>query len=230
MSKLRRPRFLVFYILIPIAFLIASSSEEQFRIAVPIIGCGVLIRLWANGYVGHRKVNWTQKWRGDAKVGKLITAGPYAYVRHPLYAGTLIIAAGFSVIIGQWLLAAVALTALAALYHYKMNEEERTLADECGGEFGRYSQAVGRWWPRLKAYAPQQGTWSWEGLAASREWKTVLWVVVGLIGFYLREEWWQEGELPFGPGWVKQVLFIALAVALMTTDAVIEFIRRRRRA
>lgn len=223
MSRLARPRFLLLYLLIPLGFLTASSSEGQFRIGVPLVALGLLVRLWANGYVGHRKVNWTQKWRGDAKVGQLITAGPYAHVRHPLYVGTFLIAIGLGVIVGRWFFGLLGLAALAFIYHRKMDEEERTLHDEWGETFRRYQQAVPRWLPRLQADASREGRWSWEGILASKEWKTVVWVLVALIALYIREEWWQE----MGRSTVKHAVLIGLAVLLMAADGAIELIRRR---
>ena len=49
---------------------------------------GVLIRLWASGYIKKNK--------------QLATEGPYAWVRHPLYVGNLLIALGFAIASGLW--------------------------------------------------------------------------------------------------------------------------------
>jgi len=230
LRKWTRPRFLILYLLIPLGFLEASTSEAQFRLGIPLVSLGLLLRLWANGHVGHRKVNWTQKWRGDAKVGHFITGGPYAYVRHPLYVGTFLVAVGFGVIVGQRLLGVAALAALALIYRGKMAEEEATLEDEWGEEFLRYERAVPRWLPRRRPFPDQVGAWHWDGITASKEWKTVLWVVVALIALYLREEWWQERELFAGESLLKHVVFLVIAVTLMVTDGVIELSRRRAKA
>ena len=169
MSKLTRPRFAILYALIPLGFLVASSSERQFRAGIPLVCLGLFTRLWANGYVGHRKVNQTDKGRGDAKVGRLITGGPYAYVRHPLYVGTFLIAIGLGIIIGHPLMVLLALIARAIIYRNKIAEEEHTLQEEWGATFQRYREAVSAWLPRLTAYTPQEGEWSWQGITASKE-------------------------------------------------------------
>lgn len=49
---------------------------------------GALIRLWASGHVKKNKV--------------LATDGPYAYVRHPLYVGNILILVGFSMASSLW--------------------------------------------------------------------------------------------------------------------------------
>lgn len=227
MGKLTRPRFLIMYGLLPLVFWVANSSETQFRIGIPLVVLGLLLRLWANGFIGNRKVNWTQKWRGDAKVGQLITAGPYAYVRHPLYLGTLVIVLGVGVIVGHWLLLALAFFALIRIYQSKIKEEEATLADECGPTYQDYCKAVRRLVPRLTAYSPRAGRFSWQGLAASREWKTVIWVTVLLIVLYVREEYWQEQEWVHSTDWLKHALYGVAALSLMIIDGLLELSYRR---
>ena len=227
MGKLTRPRFLIMYALVPLVFLLASSSGKQFRIGIPVVCLGFFIRIWANGYVGHQKVNVSGQ--EQRKTGRLITAGPYAYVRHPLYVGTFLIAIGIGIIVGQPLLVIAAFISLAWIYQRKMLEEEKTLAEECGEAFIRYHDAVRRWVPRLMRYCDRHGEWSWQGIAASKEWKTVIWVTVFLIMLYLRKELWQE-RAGFTENNSKRLLvFSLIAVLLASTDGIIELFRIRRR-
>ncbi len=121
----------------------------------------------------------------------------------------------------------MALAALAVIYHRKMEEEEDTLQDEWGEAFLRYPQAVPRWLPRWIPYAHREGRWSWQGIAASKEWKTVLWVFVAMVVLYVREEWRQEHELFVGRHSIKHAVFIGLSILLMATDGILELIRYR---
>ena len=226
MGKLTRPRFLIMYALIPLVFLLASSSGKQFRIGIPVVCLGFLIRIWANGYVGHQKVNVSGQ--EQRKMGRLITAGPYAYVRHPLYGGTFLIALGIGIIVGQPVLVIVAFIGLALIYQRKMLEEEKTLAEECGEAFIRYHAAVRRWAPRLMRYRDRHGAWSWRGIAASKEWKTVIWVSVFLIALYLRKELWQERAGFTEDNSRRLLVFSLIAIVLAATDGVIELLRIRR--
>jgi protein-S-isoprenylcysteine O-methyltransferase Ste14 len=63
---------------------------------------------------------------------KVITTGPYHYVRHPMYAATFIFAIGTPLLLGAWLgiLAGPILTVLLA---WRAVLEERTLKDELPG-------------------------------------------------------------------------------------------------
>ena len=83
--KLRKPRFLLVYLLAAWIFLVAYTTKLSLRVGIVFVLFGELMRLWANGYVGHRKVNWTNHEQGQPKIGHLVTAGPYALIRHPLY-------------------------------------------------------------------------------------------------------------------------------------------------
>ena len=73
---------------------------------------------------------------------RVVSTGPYAYVRHPMYAGGLLMFVGMPLQLGSWLgLAAVAL--LVPLLAFRMVMEERTLAAELDG-YRDYAKRV-RW-------------------------------------------------------------------------------------
>ncbi|MGB8353054.1 MAG: isoprenylcysteine carboxylmethyltransferase family protein, partial [Chthoniobacteraceae bacterium] len=63
---------------------------------------------------------------------KLIATGPYAYVRHPMYTGTLVMLSGVPVALGSWwgLLTIVPMTLLLA---WRLLDEEKFLAKNLPG-------------------------------------------------------------------------------------------------
>jgi len=81
-----RQWFAILFVLL-VSYL-GKTSETLFITGSVIAGLGIVIRLWASGYVMKNKV--------------LSTTGPYAYVRHPLYVGNILLLAGFSVASGLW--------------------------------------------------------------------------------------------------------------------------------
>ena len=222
LKRFGKLRFLLTYPLVAWLFLTAHTTERQLFIGAAIALMGLAVRFWANGYVGHVKVNSTQKWRGDVKIGHLITAGPYAFLRHPLYFGTLLIGLGFCVVAGQPILTLVALAFFLIVYRRKMAEEEATLRDEWGEEFTRYERSVPRWLPRWRRYTHPHGVWSWNGIVASKEPKTVAWVIVFLLILYFREELVQEREL-YG---AKHLVLLAVMGLCMLSDGIFEVVRR----
>ncbi len=227
MNKFTKPRFLFAYLVLPVLFLTARTTEHSLRLGIAFALLGVGIRLWANGYVGHRKVNQTQPGRGDTKIGCLVTAGPYAHIRHPLYFGSFLIGLGLCGVVGPPLIGIAALGLLWIAYRRKMQEEDTMLDQELGEEFARYRQAVPAWFPTWRHYPQAQGNWSWEGIRASKEFKTASWVGVLLILFYLREEIFQEHEAFFGKEAPLRIGLLVVMVCLMLSDGIAELRRMR---
>jgi len=226
----RKLRFLLVYPLLAWLLLVGETTERHLEIGIGLIVLGELLRVWADGYVGHVKVNWTQKWRGDQKIGSLVTGGPYAFVRHPLYLGTFLIGAGFCVIGGNLWVSAGALVFFLTVYRRKMVKEEALIVDELGAPYLAYQAAVPRWLPTLRRYPDRHGRWSWQGIRASKEWKTVIWITVLLIVFYFREEFLQEREFLPPKDRVKDVMLLGLLVLLVAVDGTYELARRWKRS
>ena len=229
MKRLRKPRFLFIY---PIAIalgLLGHTTEWGFRLGIGILLLAVLLRLWANGHVGHRKVNWTPPGSAGGKIGCLITAGPYAYVRNPLYFGSLLIIAGFCVMLGSIWLGLVGLACFLFIYRTKILEEEHTLRHEWGSAFERYVASVPRLWPTWRRNPHREGQWSWQGLRASKELKTMGWVSVGIILCYFREEIIQEGESLLGEDVLKHTIWFVVLGLIVLIDAAYELVKRSRR-
>ena len=229
-KRLTKPRFLFVYPVGAALFFSARITEASFRLGVALIVLGELVRLWANGYVGHRKVNVTQPQRGDRRIGRLITAGPYGFVRHPLYAGTLLIGAGFCLAVQNAWLAAAALAGFLMSYRGKMDEEEQILQEEHPEAFARYQAAVPRLLPRLIPYPASGGSWSWTGVAASKEWKTATWLVIMTILVYFWEEFVQERKWVFHERAAFRWFLLGMVVLLMAADGIIELALRRHAA
>ena len=168
-----------------------------------------------------------QKWRGDPKIGRLVTGGPYAFVRHPLYLGTFLIGAGFCVAVGYPWLGLIAFLGFMVVYDNKMGKEENLLRDECGTEYVVYHAAVPRLIPAFRRYPDRRGQWRWKGLTASKEWKTVIWVTVLVILLYFWEEGKQEHALLLRERLLKHLGLLGLLVVLILMDGIFESVTRR---
>jgi protein-S-isoprenylcysteine O-methyltransferase Ste14 len=91
--------------------------------------------------------------------GRLVTAGPYAVIRNPMYAGWALLHLGTAVAGGSvWMLAAF--PAATWQMHRLILGEERELRDRFADEFDRYRAAVPRClprWPRARTGIPGAG-------------------------------------------------------------------------
>jgi protein-S-isoprenylcysteine O-methyltransferase Ste14 len=86
-----------------------------------------------------------------ASARKLVTEGPYRYVRHPLYLAEGITTIG--IIIMHWSIGAVAIGAVQfALQFWRMSFEEQVLR-EAFPEYEDYARRVGMIWPRWPTLA-----------------------------------------------------------------------------
>ena len=106
---------------------------------------GLLFTVWARGYLGR---NWsgTVTLKSDHE---LVTTGPYAIVRHPIYTGLLLAFVGGAV--GRGTLAGVlsVLVAVLALWR-KLRMEERWMREQFGETYVAYSRHV----PALIPFLP----------------------------------------------------------------------------
>jgi protein-S-isoprenylcysteine O-methyltransferase Ste14 len=87
------------------------------------------------------------------QAGTLATSGPYARIRHPQYAGFVLIMVGFLL---QWptLATLVMFPILLVVYRRLAIREEREVAARFGEEWERYARETPRFVPRLQRAVP----------------------------------------------------------------------------
>ena len=106
-----------------------GQPNRELLIAGSIVAIiGALIRLWASGHVKKNKV--------------LATDGPYAYVRHPLYVGNILVLLGFSIASNIWW--AYALMVFLILFYYPpaISYEDAKLNRLFGEEWQNWSENI----------------------------------------------------------------------------------------
>jgi protein-S-isoprenylcysteine O-methyltransferase Ste14 len=82
-----------------------------------------------------------------AKPDGLVTSGPYAISRNPMYVGWGLLQLGIGLVTGSgWMLAT--LPAVRAGLHRDVVREERRLEQHFGDEYERYAAKVGRYVPK----------------------------------------------------------------------------------
>ena len=72
------------------------------------------------------------------KEHKLITQGPYKYIRHPMYTVMWIDVICHGLITSNWIVGIVAILTWSILYFIRLPEEEKMMIDEFGQEYKDY--------------------------------------------------------------------------------------------
>lgn len=110
-------------------------------VGLGILGAGLGLDLLAIfTLVRHRTT-----FRPDRGTSRLVTSGPYAFSRNPIYLGNALALVGLALVLETvWLLLAVPIVS-AAVQKLAIEREERHLAAVFGGAWEAYRRRVRRW-------------------------------------------------------------------------------------
>lgn len=75
---------------------------------------------------------------------ELVTAGPYAWIRHPLYLAFVLLLAGAGVLTGSAVILALGLGLIATVVAVRVPQEERLLAEAFGERYRDYERRTPR--------------------------------------------------------------------------------------
>ncbi len=162
-----------FVLLIAFAWL-SKPSRSSILLSLPVSLAGLGVRAWAAGHL--------------AKDRQLATTGPYAYVRNPLYMGTLMVAAGIVITARDFVLGIIFAVTFVLVYLPAIGLEEQHLRD-IFPEYKAYANRINRFFSISKWHgAPAQ--FSWHLYRKNEEYNA-------LLGFLLAMLWllWKSGAL-----------------------------------
>ena len=111
------------------------------------VGTGVLWSLlmyWTLSSLGKNLTD-TVVTRAEAK---LVTHGPYRWVRHPVYVTAALLMASVTLLTANWLIG-VSSVAVLALLAIRTPKEEQMLIERFGQEYRAYMARTGRFLPRI---------------------------------------------------------------------------------
>ena len=116
-------------------FLPDSASLAAAGFAITVLGIGIAI--WARFFLGRN-------WSGVVTIKQdhhLIRRGPYALVRHPIYAGLILAMLGTALTLGE-LRGLIGLAFALTHWWTKSQIEERFLLEQFGAEYAQYRREV----------------------------------------------------------------------------------------
>jgi protein-S-isoprenylcysteine O-methyltransferase Ste14 len=120
-ARLRVPLGFLFAVL---AFWLAHPTVTSLEIGGVVALIGEAVRVWASGHI---------------EKGREVTrSGPYRFVRHPLYLGSSIMAAGFVIAAHSAVVGAIVSIYLVVTYVAAIRTEEATLDARFAGQYSEY--------------------------------------------------------------------------------------------
>ena len=139
-----------------------------------VAALGLMIRAVASGHVRKNET--------------LTTSGPYAYVRNPLYLGSVITAAGFTIAARSgWI--ALAMVLIFVFIYLPVIRAEETFLRQRFAEFGQYAEHVPRLLPRSSAFGKVRGSFSWELYWKHREYNAFLGAALIIAALAVKMLW-----------------------------------------
>jgi len=117
-------------------------------VGLAFLALGPLIRLVSVRRIGKRARV------ANPGAAHLLSEGPYAHARNPLYLGNLSIAAGACVTSGLRAWSLLVVLGVLSVYQLVVLGEEETLGELFGERYALYKQRVPRWLPRMTGSQP----------------------------------------------------------------------------
>ena len=159
-----RSRVSVSILLAIAAAWLARPSVPALALGLPVVLAGLSLRAWA---AGHLRKNQ-----------QLATSGPYAYVRNPLYIGSLLAALGLGICSADATLLLAILAVFAIWFLPVVGEEEGHIRNILPG-YSEYEARVPRFLPAFRPRCESAQRFEWGLYLANREYMALL----GFAGF-----------------------------------------------
>lgn len=147
---------------------LARPVPRWFAAGVVIVLLGEAIRVWAAGHLYKNE--------------RVVTSGPYAYVKNPLYLGTFLIMVGLCMMASNYVLLAIGVAVFVVYYApFKQRRESNRLRERFGDAWVRYDREVPAYVPRLTPYPDrEEKPWQWSAFIRNDEHGTVAAVLLGI--------------------------------------------------
>jgi protein-S-isoprenylcysteine O-methyltransferase Ste14 len=110
----------------------ATTNPLTGGIGVLLCIIGIAFAIWARMHIGK---NWGMP-MSVKENPELVTSGPYAYVRHPIYTGALLAIFGTALAVGLWWL--LTFIICGAYFVYSATQEEKLMNQQFPTQYPEY--------------------------------------------------------------------------------------------
>lgn len=164
----------------------AAPVWQWVIVGVIVMAIGESVRFWGILYAGGAT--------RTRSVGapKLVTAGPFGYLRNPLYLGNMLIYVGVVFIAGghwMWQLVIVAIAFFFWQYSQIITLEEDTLDQLFGDDYEEYKAHVPRFIPQLKPWRRADGNVDRLSFKEAMKPEKSTWLNMGIILVLIALKW-----------------------------------------
>lgn len=154
----------------------AKPGMPGLLIGMFLIILGESIRIWA---AGHLRKNES-----------LTVTGPYAYVKNPLYIGSILITTGFCILADNiYFLAASTFMFCFHYIPYKKRVEGDRLRKIFGSQYEDYEEKVPEYLPRWAPYSKEKVPWRFKCFIENSEEGILLLILLGVLLILSRPYW-----------------------------------------
>lgn len=151
---------------------VSSAPRAAFGVTVALVG--LLLRGWAAGYLEKGK--------------RLAQDGPYSWVRHPLYAGSFLMALGFClagtgvVPVASGVLWGVFVLLFGFIYPSRIKTEEKALEGYFGDAWRTFTARNHRFLPSVRPFRrPDADVFQWARYRKNKEYNAAIGWAAGVV-------------------------------------------------
>jgi protein-S-isoprenylcysteine O-methyltransferase Ste14 len=156
LAAIARRRVTIGFVVAAAALVIADPTWSTWRAGLMVAAIGEAVRVWAAGHL--------------EKSREVTRSGPYRWTRHPLYAGSTLIALGVVIASNSVTVALLAVVYMTATLGAAVRTEEAFLREAFGDTYERYSRSETE---------PMRRRFSLERAMRNKEYRAVLGIAAG---------------------------------------------------
>lgn len=161
------------YLLTLLLIFFAHPTLSSFLVGLILIVPGEALRIWACGHLKKNK--------------EVTTTGPYAYVKNPLYLGTLFIMTGFCIMTRNYYIMGLGI-AIFLIYYipFKKKAESDRLQQIFGETWSQYDKNVPDYIPNIYPYTRKSPhKWNFTLVKENSEFGTLFSTLAGVLIFII---------------------------------------------
>ncbi len=162
-ARLARWRVPLGFVTAVAALVLARPTQTSWWVGLAVASVGAAIRVWAAGHI--------------EKSREVTTSGPYRWTRHPLYAGSIVLALGIVLASRSAWLAVATCAYMSSTLWAAIRTEEAFLRRTFGHTYDSYSRAE---------IVPSPRRFSLERAWRNREYRAVVGLLIGFLLLAMR--------------------------------------------